>query len=71
MMYYEVVFELLKNILSSTLCNPIHDINIPLSFVLLNLESVERKQKNKRNLNIYLENEKSFLDETKSIFYSF
>ena len=49
---------------------PIHEINIPLSFVLLNLESVERKQEKYKNLNIYLKNEKSFLDKIKSIFYS-
>ena len=51
---------------SPTFCNPIHDIYIPISFVLLNLENVERKQKKYKNLNIYLENEKSFLDEIKS-----
>ena len=49
---------------------PIHEINIPLSFALLNLESVERKQEKYKNLNIYLKNEKSFLDKIKSIFYS-
>ena len=48
---------------------PIHEINMPLSFVLLNLGSVERKQKKKpNNLNIYLENKSSFLDEINPIF---
>ena len=66
---------------------------MPLSFVLLNLGSVERKQKKKKkkkkcplkkgkrekkkkkkkkkntnNLNIYLENKSSFLDEINPIF---
>ena len=48
-----------------------HDIiNYSTSFVLLNLEKVERKRKQYKNLN-YLENEKSFLDEIKNIFHSF
>ena len=48
---------------------PIHEINMPLSFVLLNLGSVERNQKKKtNNLNIYLENKSSFLDEINPIF---
>ena len=51
---------------------PIHEINMPLSFVLLNLGSVERKQKNppknSNNLNMYLENKSSFLDEINPIF---
>ena len=45
---------------------------MPLSFVLLNLGSVERKQKNPQknpnNLNMYLENKSSFLDEINPIF---
>ena len=45
---------------------------MPLSFVLLNLGSVERKKKKKtkntNNLNIYLENKSSFLDEINPIF---
>ena len=43
---------------------------IQLPFVLLNLESVERKGKNCKKLE-YIENEKSFLDEIKNIFHSF
>ena len=43
---------------------------IPLSFALLNLESVERKGK-KLQKNECHENGNSFLDETKSNFYSF
>ena len=42
---------------------------IPLSFVLLILEKVERKRKKYQNLQ-YLENKKSFLDEIKNIFHS-
>ena len=38
---------------------------IPLPFVLLNLEKVERKRKKKIFFE-YLENEKSFLDEIKT-----
>ena len=44
-------FPVIPKITSANLCKPIHDvINIPLSFVLLNLESVERKGKNYKNL---------------------
>ena len=42
---------------------------MPLPSALLNLESVEKKAKKKKNE--YLENEKSFLDEIKNIFNSF
>ena len=38
----------------------------PLPFVLLNLESVERKGKNYKNLNIL--RTKSFFDEIKNVF---
>ena len=41
---------------------------IPLPFVLSNLGSVKRKELQKIK---YLENEKNFLDEIKSIFKSF
>ena len=43
---------------------------IPLPFVLLNLETVERKGKNYKKFE-YLENEKSSLDEIKNIFQNF
>ena len=43
---------------------------IPLPLALFNLESVERKGK-KLQKSEYLQNEKSFLDETKNIFHSF
>ena len=43
---------------------------IPLPFVLLNLESVEMKGKKLQKFE-YLQNKKSFLDETKNIFHSF
>ena len=51
MMYYKVVFWIILKITSANLCKPICDI-IPPLFALLNLESVERKQKNYKNLNI-------------------
>ena len=43
---------------------------LPLSFVLLNPESVERKGKNYKNVNIS-RTKKRFLDEIKSIICSF
>ena len=43
---------------------------IPLSFVLLNLESLERKGENYKSLNIS-GTKKSFLYEIKNIFHSF
>ena len=42
---------------------------IPLTFVLLSRESVERKGKNYKNLKN--ENEKSFLDKMKNTFHNF
>ena len=46
-------FWVFLKIRSANLCKPIYDIiNIPLPFVLLNLESVERKGKNNKNWNI-------------------
>ena len=43
---------------------------IPLSFVLLNLESVGRKEKKLRKFE-YLENRKSFSDKRKKNFIDF
>ena len=43
---------------------------IPFSFVLWNLESVERKGKNQQKFE-YFESENNFLDEIKSILHSF
>ena len=43
---------------------------IPLPFPLLNPESSERKGRNSKKTE-YLENEKIFLDEIKSVFHSF
>ena len=43
---------------------------IPLPFVLLYLEIVERKEK-KLQKSEYFQNEKSFLDQIKSTFHSF
>ena len=42
----------------------------PFSFVLWNLESVERKGKNQQKFE-YFESENNFLDEIKSILHSF
>ena len=42
---------------------------IPLPFVLLNLEIVERREKLQKFK--YLKNEKSFFDEIKNNFYNF
>ena len=42
---------------------------IPLLFVLLNLEIVERREKLQKFK--YLKNEKSFFDEIKNNFYNF
>ena len=38
-------FWVILKITAATLCNPIHEVNILLPFVLLNLEGVEKKQK--------------------------
>ena len=64
------VFELFQKLHLLIYARLIHDIlNYSISFVLLNLESAEMKEKITKFE--YLENEKSFLDETKSIFHSF
>ena len=63
--------QVIPKLTSVNLCKPIHDIKIiPLPFVLLNLESVETKRKNYKNLNIS-RTKKSFLNEIKNNFYSF
>ena len=43
-------------------------LTIPLPFVLLNLESVERNAKKTQKFE-YLKNKKSFLDEIKNMFH--
>ena len=47
-------FSVIPKITSPNLCKPIHDIIfiIPLPFVLLCMESAERKGKNHKTLNI-------------------
>ena len=46
-------FWVIPKITSANLCKPIHDIiNIPLRFVLLSLENVEKKGKKYKNVNI-------------------
>ena len=44
---------------------------IPFLFVILNLKSVEKKQKIKTQKFEYLENKMSFLDEIERMFYRF
>ena len=71
MMQYKVVLKLFQKITSATLCKPIHDI-ISYSTFICPFESgkcgTEAKKLQKFK---YLKNEKSFLDEINSIFYSF
>ena len=71
MMYYEAVFELFQKLhLLIYASQFMKSWIIPLSFVLLNLERMERKGKNYKNVNIF-ESEYSFLDEIKTIFHNF
>ena len=66
-----MVFELFQKLHLQIYANQcMTSLIIPLPFVLLNLESVERKRI-KTQISEYLENEKSFLDEINHIFHSF
>ena len=68
MMKYKAVFELLKKITSANLCRPIHDI-INYSTSICPVESGKCGKEGKKLQKFeYLENEKSFFDETKNIF---
>ena len=68
MMKYKVVFELF---ISANLCRPIHDI-INYSTSICHFESEKCGKEGKKLQKFeYLENEKSFFNEIKSIFYSF
>ena len=70
MIQYKVVLELFQTIYLLIYANQsMASEIIPLSFVLLNLESIERKGKIQKFE--YLKNKKSFFDEIKSYFYSF
>ena len=70
MIWYKAVFELFRKLhLIIYACQFMASKIIQLSFVLLNLESVERKE-NFTKLR-YAGYEKSFLDKIKNIFYSF
>ena len=71
MMSCKVVFELFQKLHLQIYASQFMISEItPLSFVLLNLESVERKGKKLQKFE-YLENVKGFLDEIKNIFHSF
>ena len=71
MMSCKVVFELFQKLHLQIYASQFMISEItPLSFVLLNLESVERKDKKLQKFE-YLENVKGFLDEIKNIFHSF
>ena len=65
MMQYKKVLELFQKLHSLIYASQfVHDIiNFPLSFILLNLGTTERKRKNYNNLNI--SRKKSFLDKIK------
>ena len=68
-MSYEAVFELFQKVHLLIYGSQFMTQIVPLSFVLFNLESgKERKKLQKFE---YLEIEKTFLNEIKSIFHSF
>ena len=67
MVYYKAVFELFQKLHLQIYTSQCMTLVIPLPFVLLNLEKVEKEKIQKFE---YLENEKSFLDEIKIIFHS-
>ena len=62
---YQVVFELFRKLHPQIYASQFMTSIIPLPFVLLYLESVERKGFE------YLENEKRILDKIKKPFHSF
>ena len=62
-------FWVISKITSANLCQPIHDI-INYSISICPFKSGEFGKKGKNHENLYLENEKSFLDEI-NIFHSF
>ena len=66
-------FWVTPKITSANLCKPVHDTKkYSPCICLVNLESVERKGKNYKKLNISKKKEKSFSNEIKeNIFYSF
>ena len=71
MMKYKAVFELLQKLHLKNLCRPIHDI-INYSTSICPFESGKCGKEGKKLQKFeYLENEKSFFDEIKNIFYSF
>ena len=71
MMQYKAVFELFQKLHLQIYVSQFMTLQIiPLPFVLLYLEIVERKEK-KLQKSEYFQNEKSFLDQIKSTFHSF
>ena len=70
-MIHKAVFELFQKITSANLCKPIHEI-INCSTVICLFESGKGgKEGEKIQKSEYFKNQKSFLDEIKSIFHSF
>ena len=64
-------FSVIPKIEVDNLCKPIHDvITVPVSSDPLNLEAVERKEKELQKTE-YLQNGKSILDQIKAIFHYF
>ena len=71
MMSYRAVFKLFQKLhLQIYASQFMESQNIPLPFVLLNLENLERKGKKIQKFG-NLKNEKSFIDKMKNIFHSF
>ena len=71
MMQYKAVFELILKITSANLCKPIYDIvNYFTSICPFEFGKWGKERKKLQKFE-YLENDKSFLDETKNIFHSF
>ena len=64
-------FWIIPKITSANLCKSIHDI-INYYMSICPFESAKSGKERKKSQNLeYLENETSFLDETKNIFHSF
>ena len=71
--FYDVIWSglwVIPKIMFANSCKPVHDI-MNYSTFINPFESEKCWKKGKKYKNIYLENEKSFLDEIKRIFHSF
>ena len=66
----ESSFQVIAKIVSANLCKSIHDINYSTSICPIESGKCGKEGKKLQKIE-YLENEKSFLDEIKSIFHSF